>query len=46
MGRRFVYRSELPDRLACPRCGLDHVMLYGSKKVNYEEEMKGGRSGV
>ena len=29
---------------ACPRCGSDHVMLYGSKRVNYEEEMKGGKS--
>ena len=46
MGREFVYRSELPDRLACPKCGADHVILYGSKKVDYEEGMKGGKSEV
>jgi len=46
MGRDFVYRSELPDKLACPRCGSDHVnvKLYGSKKVGYEEEINGRES--
>jgi len=44
MDRKFVYRSELLDRLACPRCGSDHVKLYGSKKVGYEEEINGRES--
>ena len=44
MGREFVSRSELPDKLAYPRCGSDHVKIYGSKKVGYEEEISGRES--
>jgi DNA-directed RNA polymerase subunit RPC12/RpoP len=42
MGREWITRYELPETIRCPNCGSSHVMIYGTRVMEYEEEEKDG----
>jgi hypothetical protein len=42
MGRAWIDYSELPRKLRCPMCGSTHVMVHGTRTVEYNREEKDG----